>query len=55
MTFAEGGYIPGDAESSDPWLKLWPGERLYSRDGRIWQVSDDGEQIELIVSPQEES
>lgn len=55
MKFAEGGYVPDSGCISRPRLKLEPGEYIYNRDGRIWRVTDDGEQIELVVDPREEA
>lgn len=55
MKYAEGGYVPSSDCISGARLKLSPGEHIYSHDGRVWRVTDDGERIELIVNPQEES
>lgn len=55
MKFAKGGYIPrrGSREGDVP-IRLNPGEKLIHEDGRIWQVTDDGERIELIRGPRED-
>lgn len=55
MRYARGGHIPGPIGAAGPKCKLYPSEHLINRDGRIWRVTDDGERVELIVNPQEES
>lgn len=54
MKYAKGGYIPRRGpRGADVPIRLNPSEKLISRDGRIWQVTDDGERIELIRGPRE--
>lgn len=55
MKHAEGGHIPGPIGTAGSKWKLCPGEYLINRDGRIWRVTDDGAQVELVAEPQEES
>lgn len=55
MAFAEGGYIPCPNGTAGMAWGPEPGEYIFSRNGRVWRVSDDGERIELVAEPQEES
>lgn len=42
-----GGYMKSHLATDDPRLKLAPGEYIINRDGSVWQVSDDGDRVEL--------
>lgn len=55
MKFADGGYIPCPNGTAGMAWGPEPGEYIFARDGRIWRVSDDGERIDRIDAPQEES
>lgn len=46
--YAKGGHIPGP-HTAGPGLKLTPGEYIFQHDGRIYQVTNDGEHVTLIA------